>query len=174
MVVTTRRYRSMSRLWQVTTASAGIALLLGLFLQVTPAVAQQAEVATFEAGYFDRETGDLVAQDCLRFSLDGLFLFQSDFFASLGWPAGWWNLAGTAQGSVLSAFMSSIVTLDTGELVPVTASFGALVDDTGTNIEGVLVTTGGDSFPFLAVANPQCTVPAATMRQNQERLVPGN
>ena len=101
------RYRGISRLWQVTSACVGMVLMLVLVLHAPPALAQQPEVAIFEAAIFDQETGDQIAQDCLRFSLDGFFLFRSDVFFGFGFLDGRWNIASGAEGSVLTAFTNT-------------------------------------------------------------------
>ena len=61
------------------------------------------------------------------------------------------------------------MTLETGELFPFTVSFGGVVDVTGATIEGVIVTSDGIRYVFLAAANPQCTLPAPMKRQEGER-----
>lgn len=158
------RFCGMTRLWHITTACVGIALMLALFLHATPAMAQQAEILTFEAIYIDQQTNEGVAQDCLRFSLaDGLF--RSDLFSDLGVPDGLWNAVGVAEGFVFSAFMNTIVADDTGQPVPFTISYGGLIDETVSTIEAALVLSSGARFALLGTVNPQCRVQSGARQQ---------
>lgn len=132
--------------------------MLALFLNATPAVAQQ-EVLTFGADYIDQETDAIVASDCLRISLtDGLF--RSDLFAAQGVPDGLWNAAGAAEGFVLSAFMNIIVADETGQPVPFTISYGGLIDTTVSTLETAVVLSSGVRLALIGTVNPQCVLPA--------------
>jgi hypothetical protein len=142
--------------------SSGLLLLLFLlpassaFAQTTP------RVFNFEATIISQADGQPIAQDCLRFSEDGLF--RADVLSSAGFPDGLWNGAGGPDGLVISAFMSVLATTETGQPLPFTVSFGGLLDGTGSTIEAVLVQSDGFRAAVLATAVERCQVPTSTRK----------
>ncbi len=167
MASMTHRSHGISRLWHLTSAFVGTALMAVLLLHATPALAQQNRVANYEAAIIDQAEQKVVAQDCLRFSLsDGAF--RSDIFSGFGFPDGLWNIVGVAEGTVISAFMNAIVTTESGQQVPYTISLGGHVDESGSTIEAALVLSNGLRYTVLATVKDQCAVPASATRQHGE------
>jgi len=119
-------------------------------------------VFNFEATVISQADGQVIGQDCLRFSEDGLF--RTDVLSSLGFPDGFWNGAEGSQGLVISVFMSAPVTTETGQPLPFTVSFGGNLDATGSTIEAVLVQSDGGRAVVLATAVESCQVPTSTRK----------
>jgi hypothetical protein len=158
------RFPGKSNRRQVITGLMSSGLLLLLFLLPASSAFAQATpgVFNFEATVISQADGQVIGQDCLRFSEDGLF--RSDVLSGLGFPDGLWNGAEGSQGLVISAFMSTLATTETGQPLPFTVSFGGLLDATGSTIEAVLIQSDGNGFIMLATAVESCQVPTSTRK----------
>jgi hypothetical protein len=158
------RFPGKSHRRQVITGLMSSGLLLLLFLLPASSAFAQATpgVLNFEATIISQDDGQVLAQDCLRLSEDGLF--RTDVLSSAGFPDGLWNAAEGSEGLVVSAFMSALANTDDGQTLPFTISFGGNLDATGSTLEAVLVQSDGFRAIVQATAVESCQVPTSARK----------
>jgi hypothetical protein len=149
---------------QVITGLMSSGLLLLLFLLPASSAFAQAtpRVFNFEATIISPADGQMIAQDCLRLSEDGVF--RTDVLSSGGFPDGLWYAAEGSEGRVFSAFMSGLINTDDGQTLPFTVAFGGNLDATSSTIEAVIVRSDGFRAIMQATAVESCQVPTSTRK----------
>ena len=158
------RFPGKSNRRQVFTGLMSSGLLLLLFLIPASSAFAQATpgVFNFEATIISPADGQVLAQDCLRLSEDGLF--RTDVLSSVGFPDGLWYAAEGSEGRVFSAFMSGLVNTEDGQTLPFTVAFGGNLDATDSTLEAVIVRSDGFRAIVQATAVESCQVPPSAQK----------
>jgi hypothetical protein len=107
------------------------------------------------------ESGEVVGADCFR--LDPTTgSFTSDVFSARGGPSGFWYALTVQQGqpALFTAHLTALGESSDGQLVPVTISYGGILDLVG-QIGGLgpVIDSDGTPYVYQAQITPDCSVP---------------
>jgi hypothetical protein len=172
MAFTIHRQRQISSRARVFLGGLG-AGLLGLLLAAPLSWAQIGAVPPappsigfiiWQVNYIDPASNELFDRDCLRMDR-ATWTFTSDRFNA---QRGFWYAAGQPD-----LFFTAHITVD-GQPVPLTISYGGLLDPNGGITTGTLVSSNGTEITYkvayVAQVNPNCSLPSSPSQLLEEVL----